>query len=307
MPLLDPTAGTHSFPVVQIPGLPDFNEEGQETLVIEDFENWWDTAPPRAVLVPNGGGAGAIPSGDWLHTEAYLVLSGWVIAPPEDQEFWRQSLLVALPTTSTVQLNYLGRGWDVDKCIFVRRYDAPTFTKERHRIRFSIPLVAPDPNKYGFLPVSGGMSVDMGFDWYNSYTNVSGWGEEYASSGGWYKTYLQEAPSGPYGPSLSLTSDGSVTSYRVTTTVVGPLTAGDWKLEQELASGNRQMWAQVSLAAGQTLIIDSLTETATISGSTYPLFGDVFTLEPGTNTYRLISATPNNDAYALVSALPAYM
>jgi len=305
MPLLGPDAGTHSFPVVQLPDMPDFNEEGQYTYVIENFDDWWDTPPPRAVLVPNGGGAGAVPSGDWLHVEQYLNLSGWVVCPPEAQEAIRQALLLAIPTTSTVQLNYLGRGWDEDKCIFVRRYDKAQFNKSADRIRFTLPLVAPDPNKYGFPAQVGSVGVYSGTNWYEIYTNSSGWGEVFGNTGGWGEVFSQSVAPGPYVSSLDLSSSGSISSRRLTIDVVGPLTAGGWKLSQETAG--RQMWCNVSLSAGQVLTIDCQREVATLAGSTVPLFGDMFTLEPGTNTFRLISSASNTTAYATITAYPAFM
>lgn len=296
-----------TYPVIQLPGMPDFNEEGQDTYVIEDMEGWWDSPPPRAVLVPNGGGAGAVPSGDWLHTEAYHVLSGWVIAAPAAQEAIRAQLLQAIPTTTTVAINYLGRGWDVDKTIYVRRYDRPTITKHRDRIRFALPIVAPDPHKYAMVPLTGGMGVYSGSDWIETYSLNTAWNEQFVKTGSvWNEQYAQQAFTGPYGPSLTIASPGTVTSRRLTYSISGPLVAGDWKLVQESA-GNRPMWAQVSVAAGQTLTVDCQKETATLAGSQVPLFGDPHTLEPGSNTYRLISATDNSIAYATLSAYPAYM
>jgi len=296
-----------TYPVIQLPGMPDFNEEGQDVYVIEDVERWWNAAPPRAVLVPNGGAAGAVASGSWLRTEHYLNLSGWVIAPPQSQEAIREQILTAIPAESTVAINYLGRGWDIDKTVFVRLYDEPTFTKLRDRIKFLLPLVAPDPFKYALSPLAGGMGVFSGASWYEAFSlNTSVWNEQFVSSSGWGEQFSEIAPPGPYGPSLDLSSPGTATSRRLTYTITGPLTAGDWKLVQETAS-NRQLWANLSLVAGQSLTIDCQRERATFLGSTVPLFGDPHTLEPGGNTYRLISSTSNTVAFATVSAYPAYL
>src|SRR5215216_872274 len=171
MPLVLPDPTTTTFPVIQIDGLPDFNEEDQDTFVTEDMEGWLSFPPPRTSLSPNGGGAGAVPSGDWLASEDYQTFSGWVLAPPAEQEYWRQALLTCLPTTRGVTLKMLGRGWDVDKQIFdVRRYDRPTFEKRRDRIKFAIPLVLPDPLKYGLNPKTGSVGVDVGGVWYEDFT-----------------------------------------------------------------------------------------------------------------------------------------
>lgn len=302
-----------TFPVIQIPGLPDFNDASQDTYVIEDFEGWLSFPPPRAVLSPNGGGAGAVPSGDWLASEDYQTLSGWVLAQPENQEPWRQALLTAIPTTRGVTIKVIGNGWDVDKQIFdVRRYDRPTFEKRRDRIKFAIPLVLPDPLKYGLNPQVGSVGVDVGGVWYEDFT-LSGAGnyvETFTNvgAGDYRETFKLPTVTTTYPTVLGLLSSGSYTSKRVTVTVNGPVTSSDWYL---LQNDTRRMWVPTSLAAGSNLTIDCYRRRVSFNGVydralTGKLLGVPFTLEPGGNTYKLVTGAASAAPYATISAYEAY-
>lgn len=302
-----------TFPVIQIPGLPDFNDASQDTYVIEDLEGWLSFPPPRSSLSANGGGAGAIASGDWLATEDYQTLSGWVLAQPEDQEQWRKALLMAIPTTNGVTLKMLGNGWDVDKQVFdIRRYDRPTFEKRRDRIKFAIPLVLPDPLKYSLAPLAGSVGIDAGGTWYESFT-LSGAGNYVETftkvgAGDYRKTFTLFAPVGAYPSTLTLTSSGSYTSKRVTATVVGPVSSGDWYL---LQNNTRRMWLPYTLSAGTTLTIDCYKRRVSLNGVydrtlSGQLLGTPFTLEPGGNAYKLITGSSVATPYATISAYEAY-
>lgn len=307
------TPGPHSFPVLQIPGLPDFNEEDQNQFVVSDLDGWWNTPPPRTSLSPNGGGAGAVPSGDWLFTEDYQTLSGWVLAAPSEQEQWRQQLLVGIPTNRGVTLTYLGRGWDVDKQVFdIRRYDKPIFEKLLDRVKFTIPIVLPDPLKYSLAPLVGSVGIDVGGTWYESFT-LSGAGNYVdiytrLGAGDYAEEFTLLAPVGAYPSTLTLTSEGSYTSRRVTVDVVGPLTSGDWYL---LQNNTRRMWLPYTITAGTTLTIDCYRRRVSLNGVydrtlTGKLLGVPFSLEPGLNTYKLVTGSPVTTPYATVSAYEAY-
>ncbi len=102
-----------------------------------------------------------------------------------------------------------------------------------------------------------------------------------------------------------LTSPGDVVSRRLTIEVTGPLDQGDWFLLNE-DTGDR-LWADVALTASQTITFDCYQQHATLNGSDIDadVFGDYLTLEPGTNTYRLVTGT-DSAGFATVSAQPAY-
>lgn len=294
--------------VVRVPGLPDFNDSAGGPLRARNLAGWYNTAAPDAVLVANGGGAGAVAAGEWLYAEAYYVLEGSIVsASRAEMESLRALLLRGLPPTGDVSLKVLGGV--VDKQIFVRTYDVPNVEQIAGRkAQFTIPLVAPDPYKYALEPLAGTFGTFTGQRWFREYAESAGkWVRTYAQVGGkWVRTYEQTATDGPFPSSLTLDSPGDAVSRRLTIDVIGPLTAGDWFVEN-LATGER-MWAEVSVTAGQTLTFDCRARTARLSGASvdHLAFGDYLTLAPGSNTYRL-SVGSASDAHATVTALPAYL
>jgi hypothetical protein len=294
---------------IRLAGLPDFNAT-DASFRITSFEGIFTAPAPDAQFAAAGAGAGAVPSGGWLPKERPLVLAGYIYSSSLALlPGLARSLLAALPTTveSTVQILANGRD-TLDLQVFVRRYDAAPMPISS-RLDFTIPLLAADPYLYGLTPLAGGMGVFAGSIWYQPYSKPSGtWVRQYVKAGSvWTLQYAKQVASGPYGESLTLSPPlGGATSRRLTFTVYGPLTAGDWQIIQ--VGTDRKMWVQLSLAGGQSLTIDCNSETVTMAGQdvTSYLYGDMLTLEPGGSTYQLTSATQNLTAYATVSALPAY-
>ena len=92
---------------------------------------------------------------------------------------------------------------------------------------------------------------------------------------------------------------------RVTVTVTGPLDEGDWFLLHE--NTGQRLWVDLSLTADQTVEFDCYQQTATLNGNAIDtnVFGDFLTLEPGENTYRLVTGTDSAGS-ATVEAQPAY-
>lgn len=306
MPILDsdPSAPAGGR-IIRLEGLPDFNA-GDPAFRVTGFDGWFATPTPDAVYTGNGGGAGGVASGAWLPKEQPMLLAGFIWGEQIDLPGYARALAAALPAQSDGVIQCLANGRDtVDLQIFVRRYDRAEMPI-RGRLDFQIPLLALDPYKYGVAPIEGGMGVYSGSIWYESLINSSGWGEQFVDSSGWGGQFTQQAPSGPYGESLLLASPGGASSRRLTVTVHGPLTAGDWRLLHE--NTGHEMWVDVTVPDGQDLVIDCYTETAYMAGEdlTAYLFGDMLTLEAGGNTYRLTSPSANATAYALVSAYPAF-
>lgn len=291
---------------IRLAGMPDFNA-GDAAFKITAFDGWFDAAVPDVVLVANGGGAGAVASGEWLLKEAYYTLTGHMDVGRAEQATMRRALLAAFPTGQDGVLICLGNGLDEDLQIFVRRYDAPQVNLNR-LLSFSLPLVGVDPYKYGLLPLTGSMGVFTGETWFRTYGfNGTNWVRTYAASGSnWVRNYQQLLPTGPFPPSLTLESNGDAVSQRVTFSVTGPLTAGEWWLLHE-GTGQR-LWAELSITADQTLVFDSHARTARLNGAVadHFVFGSWVGLHPGQNTFRLVAGT-QSEAFATVSALPAYL
>lgn len=293
---------------VELTGLPIFNQDDRDWL-ITDLDGWAASAKPDAVLVGNGGGPGSVAAGAWLPQEQPLTVSGVVFTDWASQASVRAGLLAALPTGVEAPFIVQESADEPALVAYVRRYDRADFIRRPDRIQFVLPLIMADPYKYGAIEVSGTVGVFTAEDWYDTYFLVSGsiYAETYSGSGAaWYLPFTQAVSSSIYPLSLTLASDGTVSSRRLTATITGPLTAGDWWLEQE-NTGARQ-WVNVNIAAGQQLVIDEFAHTADLAGSdvTHALYGDWLTLEPGDNTYRLTSGTDNPTAYAILSGLAAY-
>lgn len=292
---------------IRLSGLPDFNAT-DANFRITQFENIFATPTPDAQYAAAGAGAGAVASGGWLPKERPLVLTGHVYARLVDLPIYQRALATALPATADSTIAILGNGRDIDLQMFVRRYDVAQMPISS-RLDFTIPLIALDPYLYGLTPLGGGMGVFAGATWYQPYVQSGGvWTRQYVKSGStWVRQFAKQAPSGPYGESLTFSpAPGGTTSRRLTFTVYGPLTAGNWQIIQ--VGTDRKMWVQINIAAGQSLTIDCYSETVTMAGEdvTSYLYGDMLTLEPSGSQYQLTSATQNLTAYATVSALPAY-
>ena len=298
------TTGTGNGRRYLIEGLPVFNDG--DDFIITDVDGWEDPAAPDAVFV-NNGGAGGVASGPWLPKERLVTVSGVVTVGTDQQALIRRLMLAGLPADHDVPFVGYGNG-DADMQMFVRRYDRPTFQRLPTYMEFTVPLVALDPYKYALEPLAGTVGVWTGEDWYASLTDYGSgvWAAPMALSGGrWGVSLVQDVPTGPYPISLTLNSDGDVASQRVTASITGPLTAGDWFLWSETTG--HQLWVEVGVNADQTLTLDSYAKTATLSGTdvTYLSYGDWLSLESGANTYRLVAGT-DSDAFCTFSALPAY-
>lgn len=295
---------------IRLPGLPDFNA-GDPAFKINAFEGWFDGQTPVPVLVANGGGPGAVGVGDWEPAEQYYTLSGRISAAPESFAFLRRSLLAALPANREVSLVCLGNDRDGDLQVFVRLYDKPTMPPGESVLRFTFPLVAPDPFKYALEPLAGPMGVFAGVNWFRTYDVATDPPSRTYSldTGQWVRTYSQQGDTGPYPTSLGLNSPGDATSRRITVDVVGPQADGWWVQRQD-ANGAiaERLWVDLALTAGQTVTFDCAQRTARLNGVdvSHLTFGDFLTLPPGGSTFRLVSAD-DQGGYANLSALPAYL
>lgn len=301
-------AGQGRFKVV-LPGLPPFNADDY-AFVVEQFESWESGPAPRAVMVANGGGPGAIAVDPWLPGESYYVLSGSIEADPAVQPSVRRAILAAV--TSDVEAPVMvtdAAGEELQ--VFVRVYDRRTITALGNVLTFSLPLVSPDPYKYGVVALTaeaGGFEPE---DWFRIYAdNAGNWYRTYAADGAvHYRSYIEDEadPAVSLPSSAVITSPGDAISQRVSMTVQGPLTIGEWYIERD-DDGSR-IWVDTSLAPGQSLVLDTAERTALLNGSPvdHLVYGDFQTLRPGLNSWRLVVAASGAGSSMNVSALPAYL
>jgi hypothetical protein len=122
----------------------------------------------------------------------------------------------------------------------------------------------------------------------------------------YYRTYTSAGLTPAYPEAASLTNVGDEETRRVTITLTGPLTAGDYAIVNETARD--VLVPNVSLDTGRQLIIDNANRSATVDGVdvTDQMFGDWITLLPGANSLRLIGGTNNAVAHMDVAAYAAY-
>lgn len=291
--------------ILVVPGLPNFNDT-DEAYKITRFDGWFDTAEPDAQLVPNGSGPGSVAVGNWLPREKAYTLAGRIQRPRAELADWLRQLELAFPTGVEATLTVLGNGLDVDLLAYVRRYQAVT-SSITSQLDFAVPLLAADPYRYAATTVGGMLGVFSGSSWLEPFALSGGnWVETFTLSGSTWEAYIQAPSIGPYPQSLSLNSAGTAPSRRISFTVHGPLTVGSWYLLHE--GTGRRMWVQAPIAAGQTLTIDGFAWSADLDRQdvTHLLYGQPIGLEPGGNSYRLVSTTANATAYATITARAAY-
>jgi hypothetical protein len=274
----------------------EFNRDS--TMKVHTLDGWW-TTPSRNALMSPAPVRGAVATGRWREREKYLTLAGHTIG--HDVLDMRRRIIAAFPEGVDVPVVVTLGG--VSEQMFVRSYDAFDIKLKGNQVRFVLPLVALDPLKYSATPLSGLMGAFAGGSLYLAYT-ADGSGGYYSTypEPGPSQTYRDEEPTGAYPDLLTLVSTGDVTSRRLVIKVTGPLTAGDWWLVNEAT--DEALSVEQSLAAGQTLTLDSHEETADIGGSPVEslVAGDWLSLAPGSNTFRLMVGTRNDEAYAEVTA-----
>lgn len=295
----------------RIDGLPDFNG-ADWAFVITAFDGLDGAVGPRAQMVANGGGPGALAVGSWEPGEAYYTLQGSVeSATPAESATVRSLLLQGLPADHEVSVEALGGSWDIDKQVFVRRYDDVTVEWAGQFLNFTVPLVAPDPYKYALTPLTANAGAFVPADWFRVYDVTTAPGNAfrtYAPDGDvYYRTYLEDESATSALPKVAdlAANPYSVESRRMTITVTGPLNAGEWFVSDDV-TGER-LWAEVTLRRGQSIVFDCRTRTATIDGVlvNHLVFGDYLTLSPGANSLRLIVGAAS-EGYMNVEALEAY-
>lgn len=294
-------------PSIVLPGLPTFNA-GDPAFKIMLFDGWFGAAKPRSELV-EGAGPGATAVGPWDFSEAYYTLSGMIRSSDRATLMaYRRALLAAFPANTESTVVVLGNGEDVDLLVDVRRYDAPTIDVSANNLTFTMPLVAVDPFKYGADLLSADMAAFNSSIWFQLFTiDTAPTPDEFYLAFDTSDDTLEmtQDTSAAALQAAALFSPGDETSRRVDITVTGPLAAGDWLVLHETTG--RHLYADLALTADQSIEFDCYRQRAYLNGDPIDqhVFGDYLTLEPGSNTYRLVTGTTSAGS-ATVEARPAY-
>lgn len=300
-------------PSIEVGSLPKNNTGDPD--VHMTIDKWFTVAKPRAELVPSST-AGAVAVGPWDLAEKYYTLRGTLTSGDPAQLYtWRAELLDALPANSDNPIVVYGNGETVDLQVFVRLYDEPDIEIAGQNLIFAMPLVATDPLRYG-TGLSGTMGVFTGSEWFTTFDVYTPPTPDVyylpftldtvPTPDDAYMTFEQATSVGPFPPAVVLTSPGDAVSRRIKFEVSGPVTVGDWKLVHEQTGD--ELWADLELVAGQSVVFDCYAQTATMAGASvdHLVFGDWLTFRPGSNTYRLVAGIQTDGFADIQDALPAY-
>jgi hypothetical protein len=311
---------------VAIPGLPTGYPAGGDLNLRMTLDGWYSTSAIRSNLAASTSGGGSTPTGPWDHAEAYYTLRGVYHSDTADRgalNSMRRAIIAALPANRDTALQVLD-DQDLDLTAFVRLYDKPDIEIDGPNLRFTLPLVAPDPLKYGDNLIGGMVSGDFGVftgsQWFetfqlNTVPNPDRWWGDFTldtapTPDRGYSVFTQAQSVSPFPPAVVLvapsTIDGGAISRRLMIGVTGPLTQGDWVITNETTGA--EIYADLGLDGSQTVVFDSFTQTATLNGTdiSNAVYGDYLSLQPGTNTFRLVSGQQSAGFATIIQALPAY-
>lgn len=292
--------------VVRVPGLPDFNAGDWRYNVSHEFVGWFSTSGREVKTAPKGGGPGLVFTRVPRRKAKFPTLAGWVECTSRAHlEQVRRDLVAAFPDDADSPVTVLGDGDYPDLTGWFRIYDEPTLEPDGNRLNFTLPLIQPDPFKYALIGGAATMGVFSGGGFYRLYTD-DGAGAFYRlytddGAGAFDRVYTADDAVTTLPNLLNVTNSGDADSTRYTVTIVGPLAPDDYFVTNETT--DEALGASLTLAAGQSLVLDMHRRRATLAGTVVTRFvsGVWPRLAPGVNTLRLDSGTPNDTAYAVVS------
>lgn len=258
----------------------------------EDMDGWFSTPALDAPITPLGISDRAVAAKRFPRKERYITIKGVCHVETEDdnwsarerlvtawdspnEEFW---LVVEEPTPKRMRVRTVGP------------IDMSWNQEEYLSFAFEIPLVGVDPFKYGIDPITGTTSPVAGGD--------------YGLVFNWTFPLIWDQGSGSAPGTMSLFNQGNADTD-LTMTVTGPIERG-WSVAND--STGEFIAFDVALGAGQTIVIDSATHSATINGASVnvKISGDWFKLKKGTNILRFSTPQFNDDAVLSVLAYPAW-
>lgn len=268
-----------------------FNDRDNMPLGAEEFgcdiiDGWSSTSEIESLFTPVGSTDGAIPSSFFPANARQITMAGYVEAPDR-------------ATRELLEAYVLGTVFKRNKELIVTRYETiPKFVRVRVSgkreiltnitktgFRWSVPLTAPDPTKYGLDELTGT-------------AGVSG----FSSSGLTFPitfplVFNSSTPTSDN--SVNIVNEGNGFSYP-NFTLYGPLNKG-WYLQNITTSETIRF--DVGLIAGDILTIDFRQELALLNGAPVvtTVVGDFWRLIPGSNKIKLF-ANPDDLAGFKVTA-----
>lgn len=277
----------------------EFNITSQTQIDI--MEGWDDTPGVDAIIVPNGGGHGAVSGGLWTKKEKYITLGGMIHRPSRAEAQQAREQLIAAIDNGAVEIERVTP--DGTLYVVARLYDKMGFDwPVEEGFRFVAPMVMLDPHKYVRDATVVTIVAFTGEDWYRIYDQSPDWSRTYTQSPDWSRTYQTD---GSTQPTIASVENGDAVSRRLQFEVTGPLTAGDWRIVNETTG--ESMWLDLTVAAGQSIIIDVFNNKATLNGGdvTSYVYGSWLSMAPGSNNFRLLVGTSPSTATMTITAYKA--
>jgi hypothetical protein len=264
--------------IVSSEGEASFNEPGDSGDLgsveawLDQLDGWTSTVKPTVFSSQKAVGNGSRLSGTFYHPGRVLMVGGILAtdSPAETETAWNELVRIAFPMNETVRLTHNG--------------PQPKYTDVR---------VISDVRVTQFMPLGFRFEVDLMSEQsflYDAAATLSGSAGVVGSSFGGITFPLAfpftfgGSTSGS-GNSVTLTNIGNAPSSP-SVTLTGPLDAG-WRLENTTTGKYISFSAGVS--AGQDLIIDFVTRSATMDGTpiTGLIDGAWWEVVPGINTIKL--------------------
>lgn len=243
---------------------------------IDILDGWSSTSEIEAVFTPLGATDGAVPSAFFPARARQMTIGGYVEANNRTDREWLEEYIKGVVFQRNKEL-ILARYETVPKFVRVRVSGQREILANATMtgFRWSVPVTAADPIKYGLTEITG-------------FSGVSGF-----NTGGFtfpitfplVFTFLDlDLDAG-----VSVINEGTGSSSPVMT-LYGPLNKG-WFLEN--STTGQSIRFDVGLTSVDTMIIDFRQETATLNGAsvTATIVGDFWRLVPGVNQIKLFASS----------------
>lgn len=276
----------------------------QDSNFITDLlEGWDDTPAIDTAIVAAGGSDGVYMAGQWLSKEKYLTIGGAGHAYGGGRlgaEALKRQLKAAFRPGEEVVLTRTidGHGFSM----FVRLYDIIKIDQPVDEgFRYTIPVMSLDGMTYGSIPSVATGGAYSGTTWYRTYTSEA---RTYGASE--ERSYVELGDTMAYPEVATILNEGDSVSKRVTMTISGPLSSGDWYIIN-ITSGEI-FFLDITVNPGDQLVVNTIDESVTINGVdiSHLMYGEWMTAAPGYNTYKLVAGSATNESYAIISVLSAW-
>jgi hypothetical protein len=252
--------------------------------VLSDVEGWLSTPPTEPILTPLGLSDRSAAAERFPMEAREITVHGHVLSPSFDTaESARHRLYRAFNGyTADIPITVAEA---IPKRVRARTGGAiETEPLGPSHFAFAVPLVLPDPIKYGTLQRGGS-------------TDAQAPGELFATFP--FTFPLAFSNSGRGTGRMALTNHGTAQTFP-TSRITGPLPQG-WRIVNE--TSGESLAFTTALGAGQTLTIDHTERTAAIDGYSIAALasGEWWSLAPGRNSLRFL--TPEYDPAATWMAI----